>query len=295
MDTMDLSIIIVSWNTRDCLDKCLESIHANTLNLAYEVIVVDNASRDATGQMVREKHPDVILIENDTNAGFCRGNNQGLEIYKGELVVLLNPDTEVYEGALETLTGFLRERPDVGVVGPMLLSPEGLCMPNGTLFPTLRRELLGVTGLHQFRKKEYDLEGYGRSDFTQLAEVDVVCGACMMTRRTVVDQIGGLDEQLFMYFEEVDFCLRAGKVGWRVFYVPDARVFHHWMQSVKQDYIGATRRLFRSQYLYFRKHHGLPAALILRLVSYWTVTARAARIHAVRLRDRILKKRLPSP
>src|SRR5205085_7739242 len=135
----------------------------------------------------------------------------------------------------------------VGVVGPMLLSGQGLSMPNGTFFPTLRRELLGVTGLHQFRKKEYDREGYGRDDFTKLAEVDVVCGACMVMPRRVVDEVGVLDEHLFMYFEEVDFCLRAKKAGWKVFYVPESRVFHHWMQSVKQDYIGATRRLFRSQ------------------------------------------------
>lgn len=287
---MDLSIIIVSWNVCGHLEKCIESIYANVRGLSFEVIVVDNASRDDSVAMVESRFPEVKLIKNERNAGFCRGNNQGLEVYQGEFAVLLNPDTEVYDGAMDSMVAFLREHPDVGAVGPMLLSPEGLSMPNGTKFPTLRRELLGVTGLHEFRKAEYQLEGYGRDDFSKLAEVDVVCGACLLTRRALIDQIGGLDEALFMYFEEVDFCLRARKAGWRVFYVPEARVYHHWMQSVKQDYIGATRRLFRSQYLYFRKHHGLGPALLLRILSAWTVAFRSARIQGVRIRDRLLRK-----
>ncbi len=286
---VDLSVIIVNWNVRDFLDRCLASLRQHVRDLTFEVIVVDNASKDDSVQMVRSKYPEVLLIANEANNGFCRGNNQGLEVARGEFVVLLNPDTEVYPGAMETLVAFLRDHPDVGVVGPMLLSPEGLHMPNGTRFPTLRRELMGVFGLHRFNQRAYDLEGYGREDFSQIAEVDVVCGACLMTRQSIVRQIGGLDEQLFMYFEEVDFCRRVKAAGWKVFYVPEARVYHHWMQSVKQDNIAATRRLFRSQFLYFRKHHGLAAAWLLRVLSSVTVATRTGRIVAVRVRDRILR------
>ena len=286
---VDLSVIIVNWNVRDFLDRCLASLRQHVRDLTFEVIVVDNASKDDSVQMVRSKYPEVLLIANEANNGFCRGNNQGLEVARGEFVVLLNPDTEVYPGAMETLVAFLRDHSDVGVVGPMLLSPEGLHMPNGTRFPTLRRELMGVLGLHRFNQRAYDLEGYGREDFSQIAEVDVVCGACLMTRQSIVRQIGGLDEQLFMYFEEVDFCRRVKAAGWKVFYVPEARVYHHWMQSVKQDNIAATRRLFRSQFLYFRKHHGLAAAWLLRVLSSVTVATRTGRIVAVRVRDRILR------
>ncbi|MGC8667236.1 MAG: glycosyltransferase family 2 protein [Chthonomonadales bacterium] len=287
---MDLSVIIVNWNVKDFLDRCLASLYQNVCGLAFEIIVVDNASRDGSVELVRSKYPQVRLIANEGNEGFCRANNQGLAVASGEFVVLLNPDTEVYPGAMEALVAFLRDHPDVGVVGPMLLSPGGLHMPNGTRFPTLRRELIGVLGLQKVNQRAYDLEGYGREDFTTVAEVDVVCGACLMTRRSVFEQIGGLDESLFMYFEEVDFCRRAKMAGWKVYYVPDARVYHHWMQSVKQDNIAATRRLFRSQFLYFRKHHGAAAAWLLRVLSAATVTLRTGRILGVRLRDRILQR-----
>src|SRR5262249_43426039 len=128
-------------NVRGHLERCLESIYSNVRDLSYEVIVVDNASRDDTVSMVESRFPHVRLIENDYNAGFCRGNNQGLEVYQGDFVVLLNPDTEVYPGAMEAMVKFLRDNPEAGVVGPMLLCPDGLSMPNGTKFPTLRREL----------------------------------------------------------------------------------------------------------------------------------------------------------
>lgn len=292
---VELSIIIVNWNVMGFLDRCLASIFEHVRHLRYEVIVVDNASRDGSVELVRSKYPQVHLIANEYNAGFCRANNQGIERAEGEFLVLLNPDTEVYPGAMETLVAYLRNHPDAGVVGPMLLSPGGLHMPNGTRFPTLRRELVGVLGLQRFNQRAYDLEGYGREDFTTEAEVDVVCGACLMTRRQVIEQIGGLDESLFMYFEEVDFCRRAKAAGWKVVYVPEARVYHHWMQSVKQDNIAATRRLFRSQFLYFRKHHGVAAAWLLRILSSITVAARTARILAVRMRDRLLRRDAGSP
>ncbi len=286
---MDLSIIIVNWNVKDLLGRCLESIYNNVRDLEFEVIVVDNDSRDGSAELVKSAFPRVRLIANQDNAGFCRGNNQGIAIATGRYIVLLNPDTEVYEGSMETLARHLDEHSDVGAVGPMLMVQDGKQGRNGTRFTSPQFEISSLMGLYKRNPQKYDYEAYGRDDFTKQAEVDVICGACLMTRCEIVDKIGGLDESFFMYYEEVDFCRRVKKAGWRVFYVPEARVYHHWMQSAKQDSIAANRRLFRSQYLYFRKHYGLLPALAVGLFGYSTVIFRTARILAVRARDRILK------
>lgn len=284
---VDLSIIIVNWNVCDFLDRCLDSIAENVTGISYETIVVDNASRDGSVSMVRDKHPGVRLIANTENAGFCRANNQGIEIARGRYVVLLNPDTEVYAGSMETLVEFLEAHNNVGIAGPMLLAPEGITAPNGTRFTTLLRELLGTTGLIGFFKDYHHRSAYGRDDFSASMQVDVVCGACLMTRRDVIDQIGGLDERIFMFYDEPDFCRRAKQAGWSTWYVAEAKVFHHWMQSVKQDNLNATRRYFRAQYFYFRKHHGLIPALTIRAVSSVALLFRSARIMQYRLRCRI--------
>ncbi|MCC6728938.1 MAG: glycosyltransferase family 2 protein [Chthonomonadales bacterium] len=288
---MDLSVIIVNWNVRDLLRNCLRSLHETLDGVRYEVIVVDNASRDDSAAMVRAEFPGARLVENRQNAGFCRGNNQGIALARGRYVVLLNPDTEVREGALQRLMAFLDEHRDVGVVGPMLLTPTGEPAPTGSCFPGVLREAVGVLGLHNLYRARYDLQSYGRTDFTGMADVDVICGACLMTRSEVLDRIGGLDEDLFMFFDEVDFCRRARKAGWRAVYVPEARVLHVWMGSVRQDALGAMRRFYRAQFVYFRKHHGLAAALLLRVLGLGALAGRAARITGVRWRDALLRGR----
>ena len=289
---MDLSIVIVNWNVRELLDCCLDSIYRNVRGLTFEVVVVDNASHDASVEMVRSRYPQVQVIANAENAGFCRGNNQGIEATTGDFVCLLNPDTEVYPGAMERLVGFLRERPDVGVVGPRLSSPPGVpTRPNGTMFPSFTHELLGVMAWHRPNKEAFERRSFGRSSFDETAEVDVVCGACLLTRRQVVEQIGGLDEALFMFFDEVDFCLRAKRAGWRVFVVPDAEILHVWMGSVKQDTQAGTRRLNRARFVFFRKHHGIVPAAALWLACYLSEQTRLARVRAVHGRDRLLGRR----
>ncbi len=287
---LDLSIIIVNWNVSDYLDRCLRSIEENVRGVTYEVIVVDNASDDGSVAMVSEKHTDVAVIANRSNAGFCRGNNQGLEASQGENFILLNPDTEVRSGAMEAMVKFLREHPGVGVVGPKILSPDDLYMPNGSMFPSVWRELYRSFGFHHLIKQRYERDEFGRDDLDVEAEVDVVCGACLMGRRKVFEKIGGLDEKLFMYFDETDFCRRVKEAGWKVWYVPEARIFHHWMKSVRRDYIAAARRMSRSRYLYFKKHHGILAAMVLRLLNQPVVEFQCARIKAVQLRDRVLRR-----
>jgi len=282
---LDLSIVIVNWNVRELLDGCLASLYANIAELSFEVIVVDNASQDDSIEMVRTKYPAAVLIANQENAGFCRGNNQGIEISRGDFVALLNPDTEVSSGAMEKMISFLKMNPNVGTVGPTLIDSKGKTEPNGTRFPTLLHELGKMMRLQGLLGVEYDFTGYEAEESTKVWSVDVVCGACMLIRRAVLEDIGGLDEQLFMFYEETDFCLRAHRAGWRTVYLPAARIFHHWMGSVRQDEIRSARRFFRSRYLYFRKHHGECSSLLLRLFGNGMVLFRIIKIRLVRVRE----------
>ncbi len=259
---MDLSIVIVSYNTREMLRACLRSLPAATQGLQVEIFVVDNASPDDSVAMVSAEFPEVRLIANRENAGFTRANNQALALSTGRHVVLLNPDTEAEPGSLTTLVRFLDSHSDAGACGPKLLNSDGSLQPNGRRFPTAWREFLIVSGLRNLNRARFDREQeFGRDDFDRECEVDQLMGACLLVRRTVMEQVGMLDEEFFMFYEETEWCWRIRRAGWKIYYVPEARVVHHWMGSVRPLLHAMTARLFRSQRLYFRKTAGLPARL----------------------------------
>src|SRR5579884_102658 len=262
---MDLTVVIVSYNTRDMLRDCLASLSKGCAGLEFETYVVDNASPDESAGMVAAEFPSVRLIANAENAGFTRANNQALRLAAGRHVVILNPDTEAEPDSLTTLVRFLDSHSEAGACGPKLLNSDGSLQPNGRPFPTPWREFLGVTGLRNLNRAAFDrrLE-YGRAEFETLCEVDVVSGACMMVRKSVMDQVGMLDESFFMFYEEIEWCWRIRRAGWKVYYVPQARVVHHWMGSVRQQSRAMTARLFRSQLIYYQKTAGLPARLAMR-------------------------------
>lgn len=264
---IDLSIVIVSYNVRDLLRACLSSLPQAAPGLETEVFVVDNASADGSAAMVREEFPSVGLTASEENLGFTRGNNLALRQSCGRHVLLLNPDTEPEPGSLARLIRFMDEHPQAGACGPKLLNSDGSLQHNGRRFPSLWREFLGVTGLRRLAMKRFerDLE-YGREDFDALCEVDQVSGACILVRRETMDQVGMLDERFFMFYEEIEWCYRIKKAGWQVWYVPEARVVHHWMGSVRQMSRRMTAELFKSQLLYYQKTSGPATALGARLV-----------------------------
>jgi GT2 family glycosyltransferase len=253
----DLSIVIVSYNTRDMLRDCLASLPAAVSGLATEVWVVDNNSPDDSVEMVRCEFPQVRVIANRDNAGFTRANNQALRQCAGRNVVILNPDTEPEAGSLAVLSEYLDAHQDVGAVGPMLLNSDGSLQHNGRPFPTPWREFLGHSGLRNLNRPAYDrIHEYGRNDFDVECDIDQVSGACMMVPHRVMDQVGMLSEDFFMFYEEIEWCWRIRKAGYRVMYLPQARVVHHWMGSVRQQSRAMTRRLFRSSLTYYRKTRG---------------------------------------
>lgn len=259
-----LSIIIVNWNVRDLLRECLRSIDAGRGGLDVEVIVVDSASVDGSNEMVRAEFPWVRLIPCEENVGFPRGNNIGLVEARGDYLLLLNPDTVVLDDALAVLMTYLTTRLDVGAVGPMLLNPDGSIQSSRRRFPTLATGFFESTWLEglvpALLRRYYALDL--PDDAT--ADVDWLTGACIMVPRAVYEQIGGLDEGYFMYSEELDWCRRIKEAGWRVVYLPRARIIHHVGKSSEQAVTARHINFQRAKLRYFRKYHGRGSAALLR-------------------------------
>jgi N-acetylglucosaminyl-diphospho-decaprenol L-rhamnosyltransferase len=269
---MNLSIIIVNWNTRDLLAQCLASVYAHPPDGEFEIFVVDNASTDGSAQMVRKRFPQVQLIENSKNVGFAQANNQAIRESTGHYVLLLNPDTEVLSGALETLGRFIDVHPQAGAAGARLLNPDGTLQPSCHPAPTLSRELWRLFHLDALWPYAcYPMAGW---DLNTPREVDMVPGACLILSRDALDQVGLLDEDYFIYSEEVDLCYRLRQAGWRLYWLPQAVVIHYGGQSTRQMAAAMFLHLYQGKVLYFRKHHGQPAAQLYKLILLIAALAR---------------------
>src|SRR3989339_35384 len=266
---MDLSVIILNWKVRELLRRCLASIFEQTAGLSFEVIVVDNNSGDGSAEMVRREFPQVRLIENSSNVGFAAGNNPGIAAAKGEFILLLNPDTELRGNALFGMVRVMRDQPDLGVLGPRLLNPDGSLQESVRAFPGLVDQAMIMLKLHRLFPDCASLRRYLCADFdySVTADVDQVMGAAFLTRRSVLDQIGSLDEDYFIWFEEVDFCRRVQMAGLRVGYTPEAEVVHHGGESFAQK-MGPIKQRFWNTSLrtYMRKHGNLLSRLVVSLL-----------------------------
>jgi hypothetical protein len=217
--------------------------------------VVDNASTDGSAEMVRERFPWVQLIGNTENVGFARANNQALVLSRGDYVVLLNSDAELLPGALEALNSFMDAQPEAGACGPLLLNGDGQSLqPSGHPVLTPWREFWRLTFLDRVvPRATYPMERWERS---QPREVEVIKGACLVLRREVLDQVGLLDERYFMYTEEMDLCYRLAQAGWKLYWVPQARVIHYGEASSRQVAEEMYLQLYRSKVQFQRKFGG---------------------------------------
>lgn len=271
---MDLSIIIVSWNVRELLRRCLSSVTGHrsqvagleTCDLRLETIVVDNASSDGTVAMLRAEFPDVRVIANSENVGFTRGNNQALAVAQGRYLFLLNPDTELRPGALQMLMDYMDAHPRVGIIGPQLFYADGSLQSSRRRFPTLATAFFESTKLQQWFPRSRILTRYYMLDTSDDAtqEVDWIVGAAMFVRRQVYEQIGGFDEGFFMYSEELDWCYRAKQAGWQIVYLPTAQIVHHQGKSSEQVVAARDIHFHSSKIRFFRKYRGTLVAEILR-------------------------------
>lgn len=259
-----ISIIIVSWNTAWFLENCLASIQANPPTSPFENWVVDNASTDDSPRMVRERFPQVHLVENRENVGFARANNLAIQRCIGKYVLLLNPDTLVASGALQALVDFLDKHPEAGAAGARILNPDGSLQISSHPQPSLSREFWRL--FHLDALSPYAVYPLTKWETSQPQEVDVLMGACLLLRKEVLDQVGFLDEDYFIYSEEVDLCYRIQRAGWRIYWVPQAEVVHFGGQSTRQVPTEMFLNLYHSNIKYFRKHYGWSAAQIYKLI-----------------------------
>lgn len=260
---IDLSVIIVTYNTCDLTRRCLLALTADDPSpFTVEIIVVDNGSTDATSAILPAEFPTVRLLQNQRNEGFARGNNVGLAAAAGRYLMLLNSDTEVLPGALRSLITFMDAHPAVGACGPMLLNPDGSLQPSGRKLPTLWSVFQDMTKLYQFQRSNLYAEP-GR-DYNQPKQVEEVSGAAFVVRRAVYAQVGGLDPAFFAYYEDVDWCKRIGDAGWSIYYAPDARVVHLWQGTSRQASARAYAAGQDSLRYYFAKHHGWASAFVIQ-------------------------------
>jgi len=262
-----LSIIIVNWNTRELLAQCLESVSHEIHRLGplgVETLVVDNASTDGSTQMVQERFPWVQLTENQKNVGFARANNQAILQSTGRYVLLLNPDTEVKPGAFEALIAFMEAHPHVGGAGARLLNPDHTLQASCYAAPTLPREFWRM--FHLDALVPYGTYRMEKWDLSKHREVDVIQGACLILRQDVLNQVGLFDGEYFIYSEEVDLCHRLRNAGWKLYWVPQARVVHYGGQSTQQVAAEMFLRLYQGKIIYFRKHYGWFTSHIYKLI-----------------------------
>lgn len=268
---MKLSIVIVNWNTRELLAQCLRSIQNTTsadVLAVTEILVVDNASTDDSVAMLTAQFSQVQLIENAENVGFARANNQAIRLSRGTYVLLLNPDTEVLQGALEALLTYMDGAPNIGAAGPCLLNPDRTFQVSCYPAPTLTHELWRLLHLDPlYPYGSYWMHTWSKDSAT---EVDTVQGACLIIRQEALAQTGLLDEDYFMYTEEIDLCYRLRKSGWRLSWVPYAQVVHYGGQSTRLVAAKMFLHLYSSKLLYFRKHHGPVAAQLYKAILFMT-------------------------
>lgn len=289
---MDLSVVILNWNTRKLLEQCLKSLACPQPGLEMEILVVDNASGDTSRQMVQTQFPQVRLLVNDHNLGFGAGNNTALPHATGRYILFLNTDTIVMEGALAAMVRFADSQPDIGILGPKLLNGDGSLQYSCRRYPNLGTGFFRNTPLGRlFPKNRFAIDYlYQDWDHATPRDVDWVSGAALMIRRTLLDQIGGFDETFFMYCEDVDLCWRAQHAAlpclmpgcaedqkdaescdcacqskdWRVTYFPEAVIYHLIGKSSDQVPTRMTYEFHRSQYLFYKKHYAASMALPLR-------------------------------
>ncbi|MBI3443623.1 glycosyltransferase family 2 protein [Candidatus Woesebacteria bacterium] len=268
---MDVSVVIVSFNTEEVLVNCLKSLKIALNDLTAEVFVVDNNSEDETVVVVKKDFPQVMLVANHNNVGFSRANNQALKVAKGKYVLILNPDTEVYPDTIEKMTGFLKDHSDTAIATCRVQLPDGqLDRDCRRHFPTPWRAFTHFSGLSKIFKgsKIFDQYYMGYLPDTKEHEVDSIVGAFMMIRKKDLDKIGFFDEDFFFYGEDLDLCWRARHMGYKVFYTPITKILHykgvasgmkpatrHLSRANRQSKKRALAQSVRAMQLFYQKHY----------------------------------------
>lgn len=268
---MNLSIVIVNYNTERLLRGCLQSVYAGANGTPFDVWVVDNNSRDKSVAMLRSEFPQVNVVQNASNVGFSKANNMVIARSDADYVLLLNPDTLIVEDAIEQVLKFMEEHREVGICGCRVLNTDRtLQLACRRSVPTPKVAFYRLTGLSRLFPRSPVMARYNMTyaDPSQTHEVDAVSGAFLMIRREAVRDIGPLDERFFMYGEELDWCLRAKRAGWSVMYYPGAEIIHYKGESTKYNSRKAALEFYRAMYLFHKKHFARECSPVVNAMIY---------------------------
>ncbi len=272
---MDITIVIINWNTRDLLRDCLGSIYKTVRNITFEIIVVDNASRDDSVAMLGEEFPDVRIIVNSENWGFAAANNQAFAVMKGRYALLLNTDTVLTEKAVHELFSFMDVHPDTAMVGGQLLNRDGSRQNSIANSPTILTLFANTSLLEYLFPRRFPSKRY---EHKEPLEVESVIGACMLVRKKAMDEVGMFDERYFFFFEETDWACQMRAAGWKICHVPSAYIYHLQGQSVGKN-VRSRIEFYRSRYKFFNKWKGhsynvsVSLVVFVRLTVNWLLTS----------------------
>lgn len=276
---MKLSVIIVNYNVQYFLEQCLLTVTRALREIDSEIIVVDNHSVDASCKMVREHFPDVVLIENDENVGFSKANNQAIEQVQGEYVLLLNPDTVVREDTFTKCIEFMDSHPKAGALGVKMIDGKGNYLPESKRgLPTPEVALYKMLGLNKLfpRSRRFGKYHMGYLGDDEINEVEVLAGAYIFMRRSVLDEIGLLDETYFMYGEDIDLSYRITKAGYKNYYFPETSIIHYKGESTKKMTVNYVFIFYRAMVIFARKHYSGQSARLLVFLINAAIYVRAA-------------------
>ena len=253
---MNITIGVISFNTKELLADCLASIARQGNDLLAKTVVIDNASTDGSSGLVEEKYPQVELISNNDNLGYAKAANQVLKNSKSQFVLLLNSDTILHDKSIESILDFMQGCPQAGAVGPLLLNPDGSNQASGRRFPSFldasMHAFLGVIAPDNRFSRRYKLMDWDRK---HKKEIDWISGAAIVLRRQAVKEIGLFDERFFMYVEDMDLCYRLWENGWKIFLLPEAKVTHYIGESSKQLNVQMIREFQKSIYRFYLKQN----------------------------------------
>ncbi|MDD5687521.1 MAG: glycosyltransferase family 2 protein [Elusimicrobia bacterium] len=287
-----LSISIVSYNTKDLLYNCLKSIYTQIRDINFEVIVVDNNSSDGSQEMVKKEFSQVRLILNTVNNGFGKANNQAIRESKGKYILLLNSDTVIINDIVKKMIDFMESNLQTGVAGCKLLRPDMTIQPMTNFafniwtefarFFNLKKIIYFIPGLAKFTAKYFakfmgkNYKSYFNSYLVQnkVQKVDYVSGACLMARKNVVMDIGLFDEKFFLYYEDVDLCLRIKQKGWIINLLPETGIVHHIGQSSKKELWKISGSMNASMYYYYKKHNSFIEVLLIKIIAISALSLR---------------------
>ncbi|MBX9670271.1 MAG: glycosyltransferase family 2 protein [Candidatus Obscuribacterales bacterium] len=275
-----VSIVIVNWKTPELLAVLLDSIaREDEEHESFELLVVDNNSQDGSVEMLKSRYPNVLLTENADNVGFSKACNQVIPQARGKYVLLLNPDTEITKNAVSTLADYLDAHADCGAVGPKVLNPDGtLQLACRRSFPSVKASFFRLTYLSKLFPKNKNFAEYNLTDRDPDEElkVDALSGSCMMVRKSIIDIIGLLDEHIFMFGEDIDWCWRIKEQGYSVVYTPASVIYHVHGASSRLRPVGATINLHKGMHVFYKKHLAKKYWAPFNILVYAAIWSRAS-------------------